>query len=1024
MDKEKITSEKKNKAEGMNPTRVIIIATVVFVVLVVAVLFFGNNAFNRAIIGINSAHIEELAEHDVRIINSSISSRISTLKKMADDIHYWSKKDGTSIKDLLHSDSEFLDKADKITLVSDDGFVFSSNNVIEDRPDIAEVCANSAEKFVCRFDNTVDNIPDQRREYLLYGIKIKPVEVEGHTCSYLCCFIRPANLENELMMENYGGKGFSSVIDADGNYILNINRSHSFLERDNFFEDFENVLDYASVEEFREALTTTTTTTTTARANAKISSKSSEEYYLVFTPMEDVDWYFVSAVPSSIFETQSRGLMQIAGMLLGVVALALAAVIMFTVRSRRLQHELEEKAATDALNVQLKEQQTSLEESLAFMDFFLEQYEAAYYVDLKDCSCKVYRRTEKLENEYPITDDYFSSLKEYINTAVHPDDREELTAALEPRTLMAELQRVPSFSRIFRDISSGAERIYKVQVIRGADEDHMAFGFLDMTEEYQEQQKHLLGAIPLSSDVLTKANIGLWSFELDEGCEPRMYADKAMLGLIGLDHQIPPEETYHAWYDNIDNGSYDLVADAVAKMTSGEHAEVQYPWHNPNGETWIVRCGGVRNFEYTKGIRIEGTHQNVSELLHYDEEQRKREEKQRLDELARVQAEASSKAKTEFLFNMSHDIRTPMNAILGFTDIALNHIDEPDRVGDSLKKIKISGGHLLNLINDILEMSRIEAGKMEIVPAPINVYEVTEGVVTMSRSLAETKDITFNVKADSLKNPYIYSDELHTNQVIINLISNAIKYTNPGGTVDYSVEQISDSVDGIARYRVTVKDNGIGMSEEFQEHLFESFSREQSATVSKQEGAGLGLAIVKKIIDMMGGTIAVQSKLGEGSTFVVELPFEVMDEKAIEEFEASRKKDIAVTDEISFDGQKVLLVEDNEMNREIATEILEEVGLVIETAEDGAIAVRKVMEKGTSYYDFILMDIQMPVMNGYEATAKIRELPGGSEIPIIALSANAFKEDVDRSLAVGMNAHAVKPIDVRSLFETIQRLVK
>ena len=213
------------------------------------------------------------------------------------------------------------------------------------------------------------------------------------------------------------------------------------------------------------------------------------------------------------------------------------------------------------------------------------------------------------------------------------------------------------------------------------------------------------------------------------------------------------------------------------------------------------------------------------------------------------------------------------------------------------------------------------------------------------------------------------------------------------------------------------------MSEEFQKHLFESFSREQSTTVSRQEGAGLGLAIVKRIVDMMNGTITVQSKLGEGSVFVVELPLRVMDEKAIEAFEASRKKDAAAVDEISFDGQKVLLVEDNEMNREIATEILEEAGLSIDTAEDGAIAVRKVMEKGTSYYDFILMDIQMPVMDGYEATAEIRKLPGADKVPIIALSANAFKEDADRSLAAGMNAHVAKPIDVKTLFETIQGLI-
>ena len=665
-----------------------------------------------------------------------------------------------------------------------------------------------------------------------------------------------------------------------------------------------------------------------------------------------------------------------------------------------------------------------LEESLAFTSFFLNTYVSAYFVDLDSNSCQIYTRTKELENDYPVIDNFFDSVAEYIKRDVHPDDRAELLRIMSPDSLKRKLQKVSDFSHIFRDISGNSEKHYRVQVIRGTDEHHAAIGFTDETEEYREQQSRLLGAIPLSSDILTKANIGLWSFELDEGCEPRMYADEAMLALIGLDHQISPEETYHAWYDNIDEGSYDLVADAVAKMTSGEHAEVQYPWHNPNGETWIVRCGGVRNFAYTKGIRIEGTHQNVSELLHYDEEQRKREEKQRQDELARVQAEASSKAKTEFLFNMSHDIRTPMNAILGYTDIAMNHIDEPDRVGDSLKKIKLSGGHLLKLINDILEMSRIEAGKMEIVTAPLNAYEVTEGVVTMSRALAATKSIDFIVHADSLKNPYIYSDELHTNQVIINLISNAIKYTNPGGTVEYCVEQISEPVGGIARYRVTVKDNGIGMSEEFQKHLFERFSREQSSTVSRQEGAGLGLAIVKRIVDMMGGTVTVRSKPGEGSTFVVELPLKVMDAEAIEAFEASRKKDIAAADEFSFGGQKVLLVEDNEMNREIATEILEETGLVVDTAEDGAIAVRTVSEKGTGYYDFILMDIQMPVMNGYEATAKIRELPGGAEVPIIELSANAFKEDVDRSLAAGMNAHAVKPIEVKALFETIQQLVK
>lgn len=540
---------------------------------------------------------------------------------------------------------------------------------------------------------------------------------------------------------------------------------------------------------------------------------------------------------------------------------------------------------------------------------------------------------------------------------------------------------------------------------------------------YIEMFEYEIGQIEKAKS-LGNANIGLWSFELDEGCAPRMYADEAMLGLIGLDHQISPEETYHAWYDNIDPGSYDLVADAVAKMTNGEHAEVQYPWHHPNGETWIVRCGGVRNPKYAKGVRIEGTHQNVTELIHYDEELRKREERQREDEIARIKAEASDKAKTEFLFNMSHDIRTPMNAILGHTDIAINHINEQDRVKDSLEKIKTSGGHLLKLINDILEMSRIEAGKLEIVKEPLSIRKASDGVSSMSQSLADKKDITFQTIVGELENPYIYADELHTNQVLINIISNAIKYTNSGGTVLYRIEQIGPPTDGIAWYRFTVSDNGIGMSDEFQKHIFESFSREQSSTVSKLEGTGLGLAIVKKIVDKIGGTITVQSTLGEGSTFVVEIPFEVLDEKAIEAFTASQSEETIISELASFEGMRALLVEDNAMNREIATEILEETGLALEVAEDGAIAVEKVSEKGTGYYDFILMDIQMPVMNGYEATARIRELPGGSEIPVIALSANAFKEDIDRSIAAGMNAHVSKPIDIKALLDIMQKFAK
>ncbi len=414
----------------------------------------------------------------------------------------------------------------------------------------------------------------------------------------------------------------------------------------------------------------------------------------------------------------------------------------------------------------------------------------------------------------------------------------------------------------------------------------------------------------------------------------------------------------------------------------------------------------------------------VAGMKNVDSAVRKEMEYRQELESARYAAEAASRSKTAFLFNMSHDIRTPMNAILGYTDLAIKHHDDRARVDDNLGKIKTAGGHLLNLINDILEMSRIESDKLEITNDPSDIRKLIDGVDQMSNSLAIPKSIDFQTEIRNIENPYVYIDELHANEVLINLTSNAVKYTPMGGKVRLIVEQTSPAADGKAVFRFDIKDNGIGMSEEFQQHLFEAFSREKTSTVSKQEGAGLGLSIVKRIVDLAGGTISVTSKQHEGSTFTVEMPLLVMDDEAIEKFEEENKPVEIGEQEFSLENKKVLLVEDNEMNREIATEILEEVGLVIDTAEDGEFAVKAVAEKGAEYYDFILMDIQMPIMNGYEATKAIRELPDGDKATIIALSANAFEEDIQKSLSMGMNAHVAKPIDVKTLFETMRGLAE
>ncbi|MBO2516308.1 MAG: hypothetical protein CW338_03395 [Clostridiales bacterium] len=401
-------------------------------------------------------------------------------------------------------------------------------------------------------------------------------------------------------------------------------------------------------------------------------------------------------------------------------------------------------------------------------------------------------------------------------------------------------------------------------------------------------------------------------------------------------------------------------------------------------------------------------------ILSYRRQQRQVEE-------ARNQAEIASQAKTSFLFNMSHDIRTPMNAILGYTNIGLRHVEDVERSRDSYQKIKTAGGHLLNLINDILEMSRIESGTLVLAENPVDVLKAIENIDQMSQALAIPREISFETKIGEIRDAYVYADELHINEVIINLISNAIKYTDAGGNVTYSVCQTGEAAEGWAAYRFEVSDDGIGMSEEFQSRLFEAFSRENSATVSKTEGAGLGLSIVKRIVDMAGGTISVRSTPGKGSVFTVEIPFRVMDEEAVAKLKTEDASAETIVSDTDLTGKRILLVEDNEMNREIATELLTEAGLDVETAEDGEIAVRMIIENGADRYDFILMDIQMPVMNGYEAAKTIRMLPSGQDVPIIALSANAFAEDKAASLAAGMNDHVAKPVNIRELLGTLAK---
>lgn len=984
-----------------------------------------------------------------------------------------------------------------------------------------------------------------------------------------------------------------------------------------------------------------------------------------------------------------------------------------------------------------------------------------------------------------------------------------------------------------------------------------------------------LGAIPLSPDILNKANIGLWAFEIDEGVPPRMYVDDTMLGLLGLTKQLPPEETYNAWYDHVDSLAYNLITDTVEKMTSGEHAEVQYPWHSPDGRTLIVRCGGVRNPEYTKGVRIEGTHQDVTEVIHFDENKIKRykenevklrheqfrsdvlshminndddplellnafserlcklmgcsrvlynnleetrvlvnasgkeedfsfpidfckqcahfdahhpmysegylemencaddrngfpvhkdcplkslltnliycdgeiagylslhylnghhhftdierstlkeftralsisltnhsyklksaelegvkhtmnmifslsdeynpilviepktgaydwymskakhievntsmqmhggnfyekmledsksfvhekdreqfrefytkenilkiartgesreienrwymktlkeyrwkynkavrmtdengnvfvvigvidttekkekelafreqqekikQQQQQLEE-ALSMAQAANRAKTTFLNNMSHDIRTPMNAIIGYTGLAASHINNKEQVQDYLNKIGQSSNHLLSLINDVLDMSRIESGKMNIEEKAENLSDIIHTVRNIVQADIHSKQLDFYVDAVDVTDENIICDKLRINQVLLNVLSNSIKYTPSGGTITMRIVEKSVNESGYGTYEFSVKDNGMGMEQEFLETIFDPFTRVKSSTVSGIQGTGLGMAITKNIVDMMGGKIEIKSAPNKGTEVIMIFDFKLHEaaqkpvlipeiqglrslvidddssacrsvarmlkdagmradwctsgkEAVIRAEDACRDGDMFkvyiidwlmpdmngiettrrirkvigseapiiilsaydwsdIEDEareagvsafvgkplfpsdlqkvlgeclgcsnnaanekdkhFDFKGKKLLLVEDNELNREIATDALSEEGFVIDIAEDGDIAVAKMKAAGKGDYDLVLMDIQMPTIDGYEATRQIRALGTEiSEIPIVAMTANAFEEDRKAAFEAGMNEHIAKPIRIDKLKEMLARFM-
>lgn len=394
--------------------------------------------------------------------------------------------------------------------------------------------------------------------------------------------------------------------------------------------------------------------------------------------------------------------------------------------------------------------------------------------------------------------------------------------------------------------------------------------------------------------------------------------------------------------------------------------------------------------------------------------------KKQMEALKEAQnANAANIAKTTFLNHMSHDLRTPMNAIVGFTDIAMKR--KPDKeVENCLKKIRQSSEYLMTLINDVLDISRIESGKLEYKPVPTDLRDMINTVLSIAKGYMENRDLNLYVSREKLKTPYVMADELRIREVLLNIISNAVKFTKDGGTISFAAENApgNDENHIIVRYRIS--DTGIGMSEEFQTRIFDEFSQENGGARTSYKGAGLGMAIAKQYVDLMGGKIEVSSRKGIGSTFTVEIPL-LIAEQILSEKEEKLRKDM------DLHGLHVLLAEDNDLNAEIAAALLEEQGMIVTRTADGKSALAQFCNTAPGTFDLILMDIMMPEMNGYETTKAIRNLserPDGKEIPIIAMTANAFAEDVQAALHAGMDDHVAKPVDMRILISVITKYIE
>ncbi len=659
----------------------------------------------------------------------------------------------------------------------------------------------------------------------------------------------------------------------------------------------------------------------------------------------------------------------------------------------------------------------ALENQYDILKALCADYISIYKIDFNTGKYEIYQtgnlHNKEIAEKTRSLNDYKELVRWYASEYVIQEDMDYFCNATSEETIMKHLLEKKDYTIRYR--AKGLKQDFCYFDIQYADVSHnpgeknviMAIRNVDAVVRTEEEMRR--NTASAHEETLKGSGIGMWMIVIEEGVKPKMYTDSMMRELLGVDDEILPEDCYAWWYDHVDKNFVSQIDSNMEEILAKGRSEVSYPYNHPDKGTMYIRCGGCKSYDSVHNrIRIKGYHQDVTEIMTIKQKQ----DKELMDAL--VVAKRADRSKSEFISHMSHDIRTPINGIIGMVDIASKNPEDAELQKRMCNNVRESAERLLNFMNDVIEYSEMEGSRMKLTHEPVDIANIIGNILELTDK--QINDRNIQVVTDYGNDTYKLAGSLkHIRQVLYNIIENAIKYNKQNGSISISVHNEKTDEEK-AECFVTVADTGIGMSREYVEHIFEPFTQGYEDARTSYKGTGLGMAICKRIMDYMQGTIEVKTNPGEGSEFTVKFPLDIYEEDTVADENAEKG---------NFEGYKILIVDDNNMNREITQFMVEELGAKAVTTCDGKEALDTFRKSERGDFDCIIMDLMMPVMDGFEASERIRNLDreDARTIPIIPLSASSSEEDMEKAVESGMNGYLVKPVSIDLLKHTLQNMI-